>query len=131
MGSADALQVSIVGGSGYAGGELLRILLRHPGVRINQVTSRRHAGAPVSILHPNLRGLTDLAFVKPDDVGPCDLLFLGLPNGESMHGMEGWMARSGRIIDLGADFRLKTPEAWKTWYGTDHARPESSPSWRR
>jgi N-acetyl-gamma-glutamyl-phosphate/LysW-gamma-L-alpha-aminoadipyl-6-phosphate reductase len=124
MGSADALQVSIVGGSGYAGGELLRILLRHPGVRINQVTSRRHAGAPVSILHPNLRGLTDLAFVKPDDVGPCDLLFLGLPNGESMHGMEGWMARSGRIIDLGADFRLKTPEAWKTWYGTDHARPD-------
>ncbi len=124
MGSADALQVSIVGGSGYAGGELLRILLLHPRVRVRQVTSRRHAGLPVSLLHPNLRGLTDLAFVKPDEVGPCDLLFLGLPNGESMRGMDGWLARSPRIIDLGADFRLKTPEAWKTWYGTDHARPD-------
>ena len=121
---ADPLRVSIVGGSGYAGGELLRILLQHPRVQVADITSRRYAGTPVTVLHPNLRGLTNLTFVKPEAVGPCDLLFLGLPNGESMRHMDVWMAKAGRIVDLGADFRLKTPDAWKAWYGTDHVRPD-------
>jgi LysW-gamma-L-alpha-aminoadipyl-6-phosphate/LysW-L-glutamyl-5-phosphate reductase len=121
--SGQPLEVSIVGGSGYAGGELLRLLLLHPGVRVRQVTSQRYAGQPVAILHPNLRGLTSLGFCRPEEVEPCDVLFLGLPNGESMRSMDGWLNTAERIIDLGADFRLGSAEAWKKWYGTDHAAP--------
>jgi LysW-gamma-L-alpha-aminoadipyl-6-phosphate/LysW-L-glutamyl-5-phosphate reductase len=125
--SVNNLHVSIVGGSGYAGGELLRILLQHPRVRVRQVTSRGHAGEPVTVLHPNLRGLSPLSFVRAEDLEPCDLLFLALPNGESMNGMDGWMAKAGKIIDLGADFRLLDKETWKKWYGTEHARPDLLP----
>ncbi|OGD18934.1 MAG: N-acetyl-gamma-glutamyl-phosphate reductase [Candidatus Aminicenantes bacterium RBG_16_63_16] len=125
--SARPLDVTIVGGSGYAGGELLRILLFHPGVKVKQVTSQRHAGQPVAILHPNLRGLAPLTFCRPEEVEPCDVLFLGLPNGESMRGMEGWLKMAERIIDLGADFRLGSAEAWKKWYGSDHAAPHLLP----
>jgi N-acetyl-gamma-glutamyl-phosphate/LysW-gamma-L-alpha-aminoadipyl-6-phosphate reductase len=119
--TSDRISVSIVGGSGYAGGELLRLLLQHPRVEVRQATSTHHAGQPVTLLHPNLRGLTSLTFVRADELAPCDLLFVALPNGASMNSMAGWMSTAGRIIDLGADFRLRSPEAWKTWYGTDHA----------
>jgi N-acetyl-gamma-glutamyl-phosphate/LysW-gamma-L-alpha-aminoadipyl-6-phosphate reductase len=117
------ISVSIIGGSGYAGGELLRLLLLHPGVDIVAVTSNRHAGQPVSLLHPNLRGLTALSFVRTDDVPDCDLLFLALPNGESMRAMESWLKKTDRIIDLGADFRLKGAEDWSFWYGSAHTAP--------
>lgn len=121
--SEEKITVSIVGGSGYAGGELLRILLRHPHVRVKQATSNRNAGQSVSLLHPNLRGLTSLTFVSTADLEPCDLLFLAMPNGESMRSIDRWLSLSGRIIDLGADFRLKDAANWKKWYGTDHAAP--------
>jgi N-acetyl-gamma-glutamyl-phosphate/LysW-gamma-L-alpha-aminoadipyl-6-phosphate reductase len=117
------MDVSIIGGSGYAGGELLRILLQHPGVNVRQVTSRRCAGQPASVCHPNLRSLKPLLFSTTEKVEPCDMLFLCLPNGESMSSMEHWMQKAGKIIDCGADFRLRSPEAWKEWYGTDHASP--------
>ncbi|MEW5901870.1 MAG: N-acetyl-gamma-glutamyl-phosphate reductase [Acidobacteriota bacterium] len=117
------LNVSIIGGSGYAGGELLRLLLFHPRVRIRQVTSNRHAGQPVSLLHPNLRGCTDLLFCRPEEVESCDFLLIALPNGDSMRSMEIWMKKAERLIDLGADFRLRSKEAWKTWYGEDHTKP--------
>lgn len=122
--SGDVLDVSIVGGSGYAGGELLRLLLQHPRVRIKQVTSNHHAGKPAAILHPNLRSLKPVSFVRVDDLESCDLLFLALPNGESMRAMDVWTAKAAKLIDLGADFRLHDKEAWKSWYGTDHARPD-------
>lgn len=125
--SGRPLDVTIVGGSGYAGGELLRILLFHPGIRIRQVTSQRHAGQPVTILHPNLRGLTTLAFCRPEEVESCDVLFLALPNGESMRGMDGWLKKAERIIDLGADFRLGSGESWKRWYGSEHTAPHLLP----
>jgi len=125
--SPEPLPVAIVGGSGYAGGELLRILLQHPFVRVEQVTSDRHAGQPIALLHPNLRGLTKLTFVRAEEVEPCAVLFLALPNGESMRAMDGWLAKAEKIIDLGADFRLKDKEAWKQWYGTEHARPDLLP----
>lgn len=118
------VRVSIVGGSGYAGGELLRLLLGHPLVEVVQATSRRFAGQPVDALHPNLRGRSALAFCRPEDVAECDLLVLALPNGESMRGMRDWMGRAERIIDMGADFRLGDAAAWKEWYGTEHAAPE-------
>lgn len=117
------LSVSVVGGSGYAGGELLRILLQHPEIGVKQVSSNRHAGQPVALVHPNLRSLTSLAFVRAEDIEPCDVLFLALPNGESMLSMENWMSKARKIIDLGADFRLQNSEAWKAWYGEEHACP--------
>ncbi len=117
------MDVSIVGASGYAGGELLRILTFHSRVRIRQATSRRFVGQPVSFVHPNLRGRTGLKFSDPEELEPCDVLFLALPNGESMRRVEVWKERASRIVDLGADFRLKRLEDWVFWYGTDHAAP--------
>jgi LysW-gamma-L-alpha-aminoadipyl-6-phosphate/LysW-L-glutamyl-5-phosphate reductase len=117
------IRVSVVGASGYAGGELLRLLLGHPFMEVAQATSRRFAGLPVDAIHPNLRGRTDLHFCRPDEVGDSDVLVLALPNGESMKTMAGWTAKAGRIIDLGADFRLDAA-AWKDWYGGEHASPE-------
>jgi len=122
--SPERLRVSIVGASGYGGGELLRLLLRHPGVEVRQASSRRLAGDPVSLTHPNLRSLPPVVYCRPEEIEPCDVLFLSLPNGESMRDMDRWMNMGAKIIDLGADFRLRTPEDWKRWYGTDHQRPD-------
>jgi len=124
----DQLEVTIIGGSGYVGGELLRLLLRHPRVRISQVTSRKFAHLEVSLLHPNLRGITDLKFCSPDEVRPGDLIFLALPNGESMPSMEKWLSLSEKVIDLGADFRLKNAAEWQRWYGTEHTLPDLLPT---
>lgn len=117
------ITVSIVGASGYAGGELLRILLMHPGVTIKQVTSRKYAGFPVTVIHPNLRGFTELAFVKPDRIDDCDLLFLCLPHGESQKQFEFFEPKAARVIDLAADFRLRDLETYSAWYG-EHSRPD-------
>ena len=100
------MDVSIIGGSGYAGGELLRILLLHPQVHVKQVIGLRSAGHPVTRFHPNLRGLTSLILEKQAELKPCDVIFLALPNGESMQVMSDLMSLSGSIIDMGADFRL-------------------------
>ena len=118
------MDVSIIGASGYAGGELLRILLQHPGVRVKQVTSRRFAGQRVSHVHPNLRSFPPLDFCSPDDLAPSDFLFVSLPNGESMSLMSRCLSLAPKIVDLGADFRLKTPDLWRSWYGSEHAAPE-------
>jgi N-acetyl-gamma-glutamyl-phosphate/LysW-gamma-L-alpha-aminoadipyl-6-phosphate reductase len=118
------LRVSIIGGSGYAGGELLRLLLLHPGVKIQQVSSEQWAGQPLALVHPNLRGLTALGFVRVEEIEDCDLLFLALPNGESMKSMDLWTTKAARLIDLGADFRLQSPEAWLAWYGSPHTAPQ-------
>jgi len=122
--SGEKITVSIVGGSGYAGGELLRLLLQHPHVRVKQATSNRNVGKSAALLHPNLRSLTSLMFVSTADLEPCDLLFLGMPNGESMRSIDRWLSLAGKVIDLGADFRLKNASNWKKWYGTDHAAPQ-------
>ena len=119
----DLCRVSIIGGSGYAGGELLRILLQHPEVCVKHVTSSRYAGLPVTLLHPNLRGLTGLTFSHVEDVQSCDCLFLAMPNGESMQSMPHWMELADKIIDLGADFRLQDQARWQYWYGREHVSP--------
>jgi len=118
------LRVAIVGAAGYGGGELLRLLLGHPGADVRQATSRRYAGEPVSLVHPNLRSFRPLAFCRPEDVEACDVLFLSLPNGESMGEMDRWMRTGSVVIDLGADFRLDRLEDWRTWYASDHRRPD-------
>ena len=118
------LKVSIVGASGYTGGDLLRILLFHPEVEIQQATSERHAGKLVSTLHPNLRKICKLKFVPIDELEPCDVLFLGLPHGHMMNRLAEFEALADTLIDLSADFRIHDPEAFETWYGKPHSCPE-------
>lgn len=117
------IQVSILGGSGYAGGEILRILLDHPKVTIKQVSSRQFNGQPVSMVHPNLRKKTQLLFIHPDQLEPCDLLFVALPNGASMKLMPELMKKAKKIIDLGADFRLHDQKTFESWYKQSHESP--------
>src|SRR5256714_11015183 len=118
------MKVGIVGGSGYTGGELLRLLLRHPKVDVAQVTSDSMADKPVSRAHPNLRKVTDLTFTPHDALDPCDLLFLAMPHGRSMARMPDFLVRAGKVIDLSADFRLKNPVLYRAYYGVDHPHPE-------
>ncbi|MBZ0172121.1 MAG: N-acetyl-gamma-glutamyl-phosphate reductase [Phycisphaerales bacterium] len=115
--------VSIVGGSGYTGGELLRLLLDHPGVSVQAVTSRANAGEPIHRRHPNLRGRSDLVFISPDEVGPSDVLFLCMPHGKAAKEIDRWAGMADLVIDLSADFRLRSAEVYRDWYGTDHPAP--------
>ncbi|MDE0898706.1 MAG: N-acetyl-gamma-glutamyl-phosphate reductase [Longimicrobiales bacterium] len=119
--------VSILGGSGYGGGELLRLLLAHPEVTVAGVTSRRLAGRPVSKAHPNLRGSTDLTFCAPEDVPHSDVLFLGLPHGEASERWDDLSGRADRIVDMSADFRLDDISLYEEHYGT-HPRPDLLPT---
>ncbi len=116
-------RVSILGASGYAGGELLRLLLDHPSVEIAQATSERNAGNFVHFTHPNLRGRTKLQFVSASELEPCDVLVTGLPHGGAMGRIEEFAALAERVIDLSADFRLRNPDDYVRWYGKPHANP--------
>ena len=116
--------VSILGGSGYGGGELLRLLLAHPGVDVKQVTSRSHLGEYVYQVHPNLRKISQQKFCDPNQLEAVDILFLAQPHGQSQHNIDHLSSISGRIIDLSADFRLKNPSDYKKWYGEEHASPK-------
>lgn len=118
------MRASIAGGSGYTGGELLRLLLGHPEVEVAQVTSERRAGKRVIGVHPNLRKRTNLAFVSVEDLEPCDVLFLGLPHGASGEQIDSFLGVAPVIIDLSADFRLRDPADYPRWYGHDHPRPD-------
>ena len=117
------IRVSIVGGSGYTGGELLRVLLFHPLVEIAQVASSSHAGQYVSSVHPNLRKLCTFRFCHADDLSSCDLLLLCLPHGMSSDNIERYQQLAPRVIDLSADFRLRSPELYEQWYGGAHREP--------
>jgi len=118
------ISVSIAGGSGYTGGELLRLLLFHPDVEVKQITSERLSGKFVHNAHPNLRKVTSLKFCAIADLQACDILFLCLPHGQSMQRIDEFKQLAGKIIDLSADFRLHDSEAYNKWYGRDHTRPE-------
>ncbi len=121
------ITASIVGGSGYTGGETLRLLIAHPEVEVRQVTSRSHLGEYVYQVHPNLRKQTALKFSDPASLEPCDVLFLALPHGEAQHSIQRFASLATYIIDLSADFRLRTPEAYARWYGAPHAAPDWLP----
>lgn len=118
------MRVNVIGGSGYIGGELVRLLLQHPRVELAQVTSNRFAGRPLHFVHPNLRGQTDLHFVSDQEVAACDVLFLALPHGVGMKSIERWSGLAPRLIDLSADFRLRNLEDYDTFYHAPHAAPE-------
>lgn len=114
------MNVAIIGGSGYAGGELLRLLLGHPEATIKHVTSRKYAGKQVSSVHPNLDGLTSAKFVLPniDQVTQgVDLVFLATPHGESQTLVPGLLDKGVRVVDLSADYRLKTQASYEYFYG--------------
>ena len=118
------INVSIVGASGYAGGELLRLLLFHPEVEIKQVTSESYTGKFVHKIHPNLRKSTTMKFVSVNELEPADLLFLCLPHNSSQNKIDNFKSLAPKIIDLSADFRLKDTGEYERWYGHNHARPE-------
>ena len=116
--------ISIVGGSGYTGGELLRLALFHPQCAIQQITSERFAGKFVYNAHPNLRNATRLKFCTVSELEPCDVLFLCLPHGESMGRIDEFRRLAPKLIDLSADFRLKSTSLYSSYYGREHLRSE-------
>jgi len=120
------IKVGIVGGTGYTGVELLRLLAQHPQVEIAVITSRGEAGLPVATMFPNLRGHVDLAFSAPDlkTLLTCDVVFFATPNGIAMQQVPALLAAGIKVIDLAADFRLKDADEWAHWYGMPHACPE-------
>ena len=117
------LAVGVVGGTGYTGAELLRLLVTHPQVELQCVTSRSESGMAVAELFPNLRGFTDICFTEPavDTLAKCDVVFFATPNGTAMKMVPELVDNGVRVIDLAADFRLKDAAVWKQWYGMDHA----------
>lgn len=118
------IRAGIVGGSGYTGGELLRLLHFHPEVEVTQITSREHAGRYVHTVHPNMRGVSRLQFIHPDALEACDVLFLALPHRTTARNIDHYAALAPRLIDLSADFRLRDTEAYQRWYGEAHPAPE-------
>ena len=122
---ANRVSVSIIGASGYTGGELLRLALAHPRLEVRQVTSERLDGQFVHFTHPNLRTRTQLKFVRSEAVEQCDQLFLGLPHGSAMSRIDQLSTLADRLVDLSADFRLRNAADYDTWYG----KPHTSPGW--
>lgn len=120
------IRAGIVGGTGYTGVELLRILANHPKVNISVVTSRGDAGARVDSVYPSLRGTVDLKFVAPDleALKDCNVVFFATPNGTAMNMAKALLTFGIKVIDLSADFRFKNAEEWCQWYGMEHACPE-------
>lgn len=120
------IKVGVVGGTGYTGVELLRLLSRHPEVSLEAITSRTEAGMPVSEMFPSLRGHVNLRFSTPDEarLDRCDLVFFATPNGVAMKEARRLLDAGVRLIDLSADFRLTDVDQWERWYGMTHAAPE-------
>ncbi len=117
------LAVGVVGGTGYTGVELLRLLVAHPQVNLKYVTSRSESGSKVADMFPNLRGFTDICFSEPaiETLAECEVVFFATPNGTAMKMVPELIEKGVRVIDLAADFRLQDADVWKQWYGMDHA----------
>jgi N-acetyl-gamma-glutamyl-phosphate/LysW-gamma-L-alpha-aminoadipyl-6-phosphate reductase len=118
------ITASIIGGSGYGGGEVLRLLLGHPCMEVKQVTSRSHLGEYVYQVHPNLRKRTQLKFSDTAALEPVDVLFLAQPHGQAQHRIDEYAKLAPKIIDLSADFRLRDAEFYEQWYDEKHSAPE-------
>lgn len=114
-------RIGIIGGTGYTGGELARLLCRHPGIEIAAMTSRQNAGRPVSEVHPYLKGYVDLAFTERiSDTKDLDLVFVATPHGVAMSEVPPLLEQGVKAIDLSGDYRLRDPELYEKWYGHQH-----------
>ncbi|WP_299067512.1 N-acetyl-gamma-glutamyl-phosphate reductase [Accumulibacter sp.] len=120
------IKVGIVGGTGYTGVELLRLLAQHPGVQIVAITSRGDAGTPVASMFPSLRRRVELKFEDPASANlqSCDLVFFATPNGVAMEQAPALLDAGVRVIDLAADYRIRNLAEWERWYGMRHASPD-------
>lgn len=127
MATAGTIDVAVIGATGYTGRELLRILARHPVARVAIVTSRQHAGVPVSDIHPVLRSVVDVPcrpFNADEIASTCQYCFSALPHGASMDACRELLSRGVRVIDLSADYRLRDPNLYAEWYGISHRDTE-------
>ena len=120
------IRIGIVGGTGYTGVELLRLLAQHPNCELAAITSRKEAGTGVADMFPNLRGRVNLKFSDPDKapLKACDLVFFATPNGVAMGEARALVEGGVRIIDIAADFRIQDVAVWEQWYGVKHACPD-------
>jgi len=120
------IKAGIVGGTGYTGVELLRLLAQHPEVELTAITSRKEAGMPVAEMFPSLRGRVSLAFSTPDEapLKSCDVVFFATPNGVAMQQTRELLDAGVKVIDLAADFRIQDVAEWSKWYGMEHACPD-------
>ena len=120
------VKVGIVGGTGYTGAELLRLLAGHPNAKVTVITSRNEKGVPVAALYPNLRGVVDLTFSEPDieSLSSCDLVFFATPHGVAQNTVPAILATGTKVIDLSADFRIRDIALWEQWYGQAHTAAE-------
>ena len=123
---SSVVKVGIVGGTGYTGVELLRLLVKHPQVEIVTITSRQEAGRAVADIFPNLRGHLDLVFSVPDSavLASCDVVFFATPHGVAQASVSDLLDQNVKVIDLSADFRIRSVLVWEQWYGQTHACPE-------
>ena len=121
-----SIKVGIVGGTGYTGVELLRLLAQHPRSELAVITSRKEAGMPVADMFPNLRGRVDIRFTEPDTkaLSACDVVFFATPNGVAMNEARALYDGGARLIDISADFRIKDIALWEKWYKMQHACPD-------
>jgi N-acetyl-gamma-glutamyl-phosphate reductase len=124
--ATESIKVGIVGGTGYTGVELLRLVAQHPQCTLSVITSRKEAGMPVADMFPNLRGHVSLAFSEPsrEALSKCDVVFFATPNGVAMNEARALYDAGVRLIDIAADFRLKDIALWEQWYKMKHACPE-------
>jgi N-acetyl-gamma-glutamyl-phosphate reductase len=123
------IKVGVIGGTGYTGAELLRLLTGHPNVEIAAVTSRSNQGELVSDIYPNLRGIVDVPFVTPElnNLSGCDVVFFATPHGVAQSSVPSFLAAGIKVIDLSADFRLRDQSVWEKWYGQPHQASDMLP----
>lgn len=119
---SEKIKVGIVGGTGYTGVELIRLLSGHPNAEVVAITSRSESGVKIADMYPNLRGVSDLAFSEPslDVLGACDLVFFATPHGVAMSMAQDLLDRNTKVIDLAADFRMQDIPEWEKWYGMEY-----------
>ena len=124
--ASETIRIGIVGGTGYTGVELLRLLVQHPRCALEVITSRREAGMPVADMFPNLRGRVQLKFTEPsrNALSKCDLVFFATPNGVAMNEARALYDAGVKLIDVAADFRIQDISVWEHWYKMKHACPE-------
>ena len=118
------IKVGIIGGSGYTGVELLRILHQHPNAEVTAITSRTLKGKKISEVFPNMAGISDLVYSLPDDKAlfDCNIVFFATPHGVAMNSSESFLDKGIKVIDLGADFRINDADLWSQWYNMEHSQ---------